>query len=95
VHWARRQVIVVLYHPRMMDDDECEAVGGMRIGRGNRSTQGNPCPSATLSTTNPTYLTLDRTRTACAVVLSNMELTDAACSMFANSLVSVMYLFLR
>jgi hypothetical protein len=26
----------------MIDDDECEAVGGMIIGRGNRSTQKNP-----------------------------------------------------
>jgi hypothetical protein len=36
------------------DDDECGVVGGMRIGRGNRSTQ-KTCPSATLSTTNPTW----------------------------------------
>jgi hypothetical protein len=35
-----------------MIDDECEAVGGMRIGRGNRSTRRKP---ATLSTTNPTW----------------------------------------
>jgi hypothetical protein len=34
------------------DDDECGAVGGMRIGRGNWSTQRKP---ATLSTTNPTW----------------------------------------
>jgi hypothetical protein len=26
----------------------------MKIGRGNRSTRENVCPSATLSTTNPT-----------------------------------------
>jgi hypothetical protein len=30
------------------------AVGGMKIGRGNRSTQEETCPSATLSTTHPT-----------------------------------------
>jgi hypothetical protein len=28
--------------------------GGMQIGRGNRSTRRKTCPSATLSTTNPT-----------------------------------------
>jgi hypothetical protein len=26
------------------DDDDCGAVGGMRIGRGNRSTQRKPAP---------------------------------------------------
>jgi hypothetical protein len=30
--------------PRMMDDDECGAVGGMRIGRGNRNTRRKPAP---------------------------------------------------
>jgi hypothetical protein len=35
-------------------DDECEAVAGMRIGRGNRSTREKTCQSATLCTTNPT-----------------------------------------
>jgi hypothetical protein len=37
----------LLYQPQMIDDDDCGAVGGMKIGMGNRST-------ATLSTTNPT-----------------------------------------
>jgi hypothetical protein len=27
-----------------MIDDECGAVGGMRIGRGNQSTRGKPSP---------------------------------------------------
>jgi hypothetical protein len=35
------------------DDDECGAVGGMRIGRGNRSTRRKPAPSVSLSTINP------------------------------------------
>jgi hypothetical protein len=26
------------------DDDECEVVGGIRIGRGNRSTRRKPVP---------------------------------------------------
>jgi hypothetical protein len=35
----------------MIDDDECEAVGGMKIGRENRNIGRKP---ATLPTTNPT-----------------------------------------
>jgi hypothetical protein len=42
--------VVLLYQPRMIGD--YGAVGGMRIGRGNRSTRRKP--SAILSTTNPT-----------------------------------------
>jgi hypothetical protein len=39
----------LLYQPRMIDDDDdddddCGAVGGMRIGRGNRSTRRKPAP---------------------------------------------------
>jgi hypothetical protein len=37
--------------PGDYDDGE---LGGMKIGRGNRSTRRKTCPSATLSTTNPT-----------------------------------------
>jgi hypothetical protein len=37
----------------MIDDDDCGAVGGMRIGNGNRST-GENLPQYTLYTTNPT-----------------------------------------
>jgi hypothetical protein len=44
----------LLYQPRMIDDDDYGSVGGMRIGRGNRSTRRKPSPNATLSTTNPT-----------------------------------------
>jgi hypothetical protein len=29
----------LLYQPRMIDDDDYGAVGGMKIGRRNRSTQ--------------------------------------------------------
>jgi hypothetical protein len=38
----------------MIDDDECGAVGGMRIGREKPKYSEKTCPSATLSTTNPT-----------------------------------------
>jgi hypothetical protein len=31
----------------MIYDDDFEAIGGMKIGRGNRSTEKKTCPSAT------------------------------------------------
>jgi hypothetical protein len=34
----------LLYQPRMFDDDDYGAVGGMRIRRGNRSTRRKPAP---------------------------------------------------
>jgi hypothetical protein len=34
----------VVYQSRMIDDDECGAVGRMRISRGNRSTRRKPTP---------------------------------------------------
>jgi hypothetical protein len=43
---------VLLYRPRMID--KCEAVGGMKISKGNRSTQEKTRHRAILSTTNPT-----------------------------------------
>jgi hypothetical protein len=39
----RRSLTGLLYQPRMIDD-ECGAVGGMRIGRGNRSSRRKPTP---------------------------------------------------
>jgi hypothetical protein len=42
-----------------MIDDDCGEIGGLKIYRGNHSTQRKPCPSATLSTTNLTWLDLD------------------------------------
>jgi hypothetical protein len=46
--------------------------GGMKIGRGNRSTRKKTCPSSTLSTTNPTCQTRARTR---AVAVGSQWLT--------------------
>jgi hypothetical protein len=42
----------LLYQPRMIGDGDCGEIGGMKIGRGNRSTRRKPAPE--LSTTNPT-----------------------------------------
>jgi hypothetical protein len=41
----------LLYQPHMIDDGDCGAVGGLKIGRGNPCTRRKP---ATLSTTNST-----------------------------------------
>jgi hypothetical protein len=43
VHLVRRPLAGLLYQPRMIDD-ECGAVSGRRIGRGNRSSRGTPAP---------------------------------------------------
>jgi hypothetical protein len=34
----------LLRQHQMIDDDDCGAVGGMKIGRGNQSTRGKPAP---------------------------------------------------
>jgi hypothetical protein len=36
--------IGLLYQPQMMDDGGCGAIGGMKIGRGNRITWRKPVP---------------------------------------------------
>jgi hypothetical protein len=35
----------LLYQPHMIDDDECGPIGGMKIGKGNRSTRRKPAPA--------------------------------------------------
>jgi hypothetical protein len=62
----------LLYQPRMIDDDECGAVGGMRIGRGNWSTQRKPAP-VPLCTPQITH-GLTRVRTL-AAVMGNRQIT--------------------
>jgi hypothetical protein len=64
VHLVRRPVTGPLYQPRMIDDDECGAVGGMRIGRWNRSTRRKPAPVPFYPSQNPRDLTWDRRRAA-------------------------------
>jgi hypothetical protein len=34
----------LLYKPQMIDEGDCGAIGGMKIGRGNRSTRRKPAP---------------------------------------------------
>jgi hypothetical protein len=58
-----RPFLGLLYQPRMIADD-CEAIGGMSIGRGNRSTQRKPAPVALYPPQIPRDLTRARTRAA-------------------------------
>jgi hypothetical protein len=55
VHLVRRPLFGLLYQSWMINDDECEAVCGISIGRGGRSTREKIWPSATLSTMNLTW----------------------------------------
>jgi hypothetical protein len=36
----------LLYQPRMIGDGDCEEIGEMKIGKGNRSTGRKPAPAA-------------------------------------------------
>jgi hypothetical protein len=53
----------LLYQPQMIDDDY-GVVGGMRIGKGNRSTRRKPAPVPLCPSQIPHDLTWDRTRAA-------------------------------
>jgi hypothetical protein len=64
VYLVRRPLIGLLYLPRMIDDDECGAVGGMRIGRGNRSTRRKPATVPLCPPQIPHDLTWSRTQAA-------------------------------
>jgi hypothetical protein len=50
----------------MIDDDECGAVGGMNIGRGNQSTRRKPAPMPLCPPQIPHDQTWYRTRAAVA-----------------------------
>jgi hypothetical protein len=81
----------LLYQPRMIDDDDDDdygAVGGIRIGRGNRSTRRKPTPVPLFPPQIPHYLTWDRTRVA---AVGSQRLTA---SVMANTLFIISSLFL-
>jgi hypothetical protein len=46
VRLVRRTLIGLLYQPKMIDDDECGAIGRIIIDRGNRSTRRKPAPES-------------------------------------------------
>jgi hypothetical protein len=63
VHLVHLPLIGLLYQPRMIDD-ECGAVRGIRIGRGNRSIRRKPAPVPLCALEIPNDLTWARTRAA-------------------------------
>jgi hypothetical protein len=67
--------IGLLYQPRMINDDDYGAVGGMRIDRGNRSTRRKPSPVPLCPPQIPHDLTWDRTR---AAAVESQRLNDWA-----------------
>jgi hypothetical protein len=54
----------LLYQPQMIDDGDCGAIGGMKIGRGNRSTRRKPAPVPLCPPQIPHDQTRARTRSA-------------------------------
>jgi hypothetical protein len=48
----------------MIDDGDCGAIGGMKIGRGNRSTRRKPAPVPHFASQIPHDLTPAGTRAA-------------------------------
>jgi hypothetical protein len=53
--------IGLLYQPRMIDDVDFGAIGGMKIGRGNRSIRRKPASLPLCPPQVPHYLTRART----------------------------------
>jgi hypothetical protein len=64
VHLALRPLFGLLYQPQMIDDDNCEAIGGMRIGRENRNTRRKPALVSLCPPQIPHDLTRAGTRAA-------------------------------
>jgi hypothetical protein len=54
----------LLYQPQMIGEGDCGAIGGMKIGRGNRSTQRKPAPAPLCPPKIPFDQTRDRTQAA-------------------------------
>jgi hypothetical protein len=54
----------LLYKPQMIDEDDCGAIGGMKIGMGNRSTRRKPAPAPRCPPQIPHDQTRAQTRAA-------------------------------
>jgi hypothetical protein len=54
----------LLYKPQMIDEGDCGAIGGMKIGRRNRSTRRKPAPAPLCPPQIPHDQTRARTRAA-------------------------------
>jgi hypothetical protein len=56
----------ILYQPQVINDGDCVVIGGMKIGRDNRSTRRKPAPASLCPQQIPHDLT--RTQTWAAAV---------------------------
>jgi hypothetical protein len=65
----------LLFKPQMIDEDDCGAIGGMKIGRGNRSTRRKPAPAPLCTPQIPHDYTRARTR---AAAVGSQRLTASA-----------------
>jgi hypothetical protein len=54
----------LLYKPQMIDEGDCGAIGGMKIGKGNRSTRRKPAPAPLCPPQIPHDQTRARTQAA-------------------------------
>jgi hypothetical protein len=64
--------IALLYQPQMTDDGDCGAIGGVKIVRGNRSTQRKPASVPLCPPQIPHGLTRVQTR---ATAVGSQQLT--------------------
>jgi hypothetical protein len=81
----------LLYQPQMIenDGDDCGAIGGMKISRGNRSTRRKPAPALLCSPQIPHDYTWARTQ---AAAVGNHRLTTwATARPFADNLVTKLW----
>jgi hypothetical protein len=51
----------LLHKPQMTDEGDCGAIGGMKIGRGNRSTRRKPAPAPLCPQQYAKHINEDRT----------------------------------
>jgi hypothetical protein len=58
----------LFYKPHMIDEGDCGAIGGMKIGRGNRSTRRKPASAPLCPPQIPHDQTRARTRAAVLVI---------------------------
>jgi hypothetical protein len=72
VYLVRLPLFGLLYRPRMINDDDCGAIGGMRIVRENRSTRRKPAPVPLYPLEIPHDLTWAKTR---ATAVGSQRLT--------------------
>jgi hypothetical protein len=64
VHLLFLPLFGLLYQPRMIGNDDCRAIGGIRIGKGNRSTRRKPVPVPLCAPQIPYDLICARTQAA-------------------------------